>query len=124
MARRNAHRSPARGRKFETGKRSPPTVANHFKVSNHLLHVHRESLGCEGRREGGREKEIGKERENARGELRRREGEGERKRERENRGEGGRRKGEGERETERDRVNRVPHFTELFGRDDGEGELL
>ena len=33
MARRNAHRSPAHGRKFETGKRIPPTVSNHFRVS-------------------------------------------------------------------------------------------
>ena len=36
MARRNAHRSPAHGRKFETGKRIPPTVSNHFRVSMDL----------------------------------------------------------------------------------------
>ena len=32
MARKNAQRSPLRGRKFDTGRRAPPTVSNHFRV--------------------------------------------------------------------------------------------
>ena len=62
MARRNAHRSPAHGRKFETGKRIPPTVSNHFRVSVHLFQLSQErgrerAGGRKGGMEGGRERE-------------------------------------------------------------------
>ncbi len=58
MARRNAHRSPAHGRKFETGKRIPPTVSNHFRVSASILATKRDvNQEREREGEGGRERE-------------------------------------------------------------------